>query len=119
MLPARTKKEHPTLEQLKTLFEQWRKERKHRDPIPPLLWNAAVSLSNQYSLHEICTCLRLNYNDLKARTKKRSECNTPAFIELPGISSDECTIEIEKPTGERMRIKGGCNVRELVREFFS
>ena len=113
MLPARTGKNHPALEELKALFEQWRKNRKHRDPIPPSLWNAAFSLSDQYSLHEISTCLRLNYNDLKARTKERSH-----FIELPAIPSDGCTIEIEKPAGEKMIIRGLYNVRELAREFY-
>jgi hypothetical protein len=118
MLPARTKKNHSTLEEVKSLFEQWRKDRKHRDIIPEALWDAAASLSGRYSLHEICTCLRLNYNDLKARTKNHVAIS-PAFIELTRVSSADCTIEMEKPTGERMRVKGSCTASELVRAFFS
>ncbi len=117
MLPARTGKNHPALEELKALFEQWRKNRKHRDHIPPSLWNAAVSLSDKHSLHEISTCLRLNYNDLKARIQK-STVIAPTFIELTGIASEEYTVEMEKPSGERIRVKGSCDITELVRTFF-
>jgi hypothetical protein len=36
----------------------------------------------------------------------------------PGTSLVECSIEMEKPSGERMRIRGACNVVELAREFW-
>jgi len=117
MLPARTQNNHLTVEEVKELFEEWRKNRKHREPIPPLLWNTAVALTQHHSLYEVSNYLRLNYNDLKARMQK-SSIVPPAFIELPVAASVECTIEIEKPTGERMRIKGNCNAVELAREFW-
>ena len=43
-----------------------------------------------------------------------------AFVELDPVTvTNECIIEMEKPTGERMRIKGSCNVAELARVFLT
>jgi hypothetical protein len=40
------------------------------------------------------------------------------FIELdPVTAATECTSEMEKPTGERMRARGACSVTELAKEF--
>lgn len=113
MVPAKRAKDQTALEQVQELFEQWRKGKSRRDPIPETLWEAAVSLTDGYSVNKIARRLRLNHNDLKNRARSRI-----AFIELPLAKSIECTIEIEKPTGERMRIKGNCNVAELAREFW-
>jgi hypothetical protein len=117
MLPARTPNSHPEMEEARELFEQWRKTRKHREPIPPLLWDMAVTLAGHHSLYEVSSCLRLNYNDLKTRIKK-TPVVAPAFIELTGIASEEYTVEMEKPSGERIRAKGRCTVTELIRAFF-
>jgi hypothetical protein len=113
MVPAKKAKDHTALEQVHDLFEQWRKGKTGRDPIPETLWEAAVSLTDGYSLNKIARRLHLNHNDLKNRVRSQF-----TFIELPVAASIECTIEIEKPTGERMRIKGNCNVAELAREFW-
>jgi hypothetical protein len=112
MLPAKRAKDHTALEQVHELFERWRKSKTGRDPIPETLWEAAVSLTDGYSVNKIARHLRLNHNDLKNRARGHI-----TFVELPLAASIECTIEIEKPTGERMRIKGNCNVVELAREF--
>jgi hypothetical protein len=112
MLPAKRAKEHTALEQVHELFERWRKSKTGRDPIPESLWKAAVSLTDGYSVNKIARRLRVNHNDLKNRARREI-----TFIELPAAKHIECTIEIEKPTGERMRIKGSCNVAELAREF--
>jgi len=117
MLPAQTQNNHLAMEEVKGLFDQWRRNRKHRDPIPPSLWDAAISLAKSYSLYEISRSLRLSYNDLKARMQKPSIVS-PAFIELAGIASAEYTVEMEKPSGERMRVKGQCTITELIRTFF-
>ena len=57
----------PTLEEVQRQFNGWRKSRKHRTPIPPRLWNAAVSLAGRYSTHKISITLRLNYTQLRKR----------------------------------------------------
>jgi hypothetical protein len=113
MLPAKRAKDHTALEHVHELFERWRKSKTGRDPIPETLWEAAVSLTGGYSVNKIARRLHLNHNDLKNRARSQI-----TFVELPLAASIECTIEIEKPTGERMRIKGSCNVAELAREFW-
>jgi hypothetical protein len=113
MVPAKRTKDYTALEEVHELFEQWRKGKTRRDPIPETLWEAAVSLTDGCSVNKIARRLHLNHNDLKNRSH-----NHIAFIELPLATPVECTIEIEKPTGERMRIKGNCNVVDLAREFF-
>ena len=113
MLPAKKAKDQPTLEHVHELFERWRKDKIGRDSIPDTFWEAAVSLTDGYSVNTIARRLRLNHNDLKVRSRSQI-----TFVELPLAARIECTIEIEKPTGERMRIKGGCNVAELAGELW-
>lgn len=50
----------PTLEDVRTQFETWRKTRKSRKPIPERLWQAAVKLSKSYLPSMICQALHLN-----------------------------------------------------------
>jgi hypothetical protein len=125
MLPVKKRNDHPTLEEIKELFDQWRKKKKGRDSIPEVLWAQAVSLTEHYSVHKISRYLRLNFNDVKARSEHGriapgKDDGAPAFVELDPIRvAIGYTIEMEKPTGERMRIKGNCNVAELAREFFA
>lgn len=118
MLPAKTEESHPTMEAVQELFDRWREKRKHRDPIPPALWEAALSLTARHSVYRIAKCLRLHYINLKARAEGRPFTRRgngiPSFIEIGPLSA---TIEFTKPTGERMTITGACNVAELVRVF--
>jgi len=117
MLPVE-KEDHPTLEAVQDLFGQWRREKKHHDPIPPALWDAALSLAADHSLYAIAKRLRLNYVNFKARTTARATATgVPAFIELGPVPAVDCTVELTKPSGERMTITGGCNVTDLVRVF--
>lgn len=123
MVPIEKEKDQPTLEEVQERFDVWRKEKKRRDPIPPALWESAVSLVGQYSINTVAKHFRLNYNELKMRTKgypivPADKKRSPAFIELATIRTIDCTIEMEKPSGERMRIRGSCNVVELARAFW-
>jgi hypothetical protein len=108
------------MEAVQELFDRWREKRKHRDPIPPALWEAALSLTASHSVYKIAKGLRLHYINLKARVEGRSalgrDNGAPAFIELDPLTA---TVEIAKPTGERMTITGSCNVAELVRVFLA
>jgi hypothetical protein len=117
MLPAKQAQSHPTIEYVQELFEEWRRRKKRRDPIPPSLWDAAVTLTDRHSIYRISRHLGLNFNELKARALRPA----PSFIELavaPCTGHIECSVEMEKPTGERMRIRGSCNLAELAREFW-
>jgi hypothetical protein len=113
MLPAKSE-DHSTLEAVQDLFDQWRKERKHRDPIPPSLWEAALSLTGVHSVYAVAKRLRLNYTNFKALAESRPARTTPAFIELSPLG---VTVEMTRPTGERMTIRGNCDVTELARVF--
>jgi len=117
MIPAVKGHDHPTLDEVRELFGRWRQNKRRRDPIPPALWKAAVSLTGAHSIHEVARYLRLNHNALKSRSHLTDSI---AFVEInPVTITTECTVEMEKPTGERMRIKGNCNVIELARAFLA
>jgi hypothetical protein len=78
----------PTLQQVSNLFESWRKTRQKRQPIPEQLWQAAISLSENHSIHQICKTLHLDHSKLKKRIRDTQESLpvindiTPTFIEL-------------------------------------
>jgi hypothetical protein len=57
----------PRLQDVSTIFAQWRSTRKPRSRIPEHLWQAAVDLAPFYSIHQIARALRLNYTELKHR----------------------------------------------------
>ena len=117
MLPVIHENNHPTLENVQELFEQWRKEKKFRDHIPPALWEAALSLADSHPVYTIAKRLRLNYTHFKALLGTRSALGRDkgtTFIELGTLTA---TIELTKPTGERMTITGNCDVAELARVF--
>jgi hypothetical protein len=119
MLPARRKKSDPTLEEVQALFAQWRARKRGREPIPALLWEAAVSLTDAHTVTMVARRLHLNHTELKSRSVSCRESGNIAFIELDPVTvATEYTVEMEKPTGERMRVRGACSVTELVREFF-
>jgi hypothetical protein len=104
----------PTLQQVSNLFESWRKTRQKRQLIPEQLWQAAISLSENHSIHQICKTLRLDHSKLKKRICDTQESLpvindiTPSFIELnlvdPPGSVCECRIEIENADGEKMKL---------------
>ena len=117
-------KMHPTLEEVKEQFAQWRRDKKGREKIPEALWAAAVSQTRRQPVFKVTEALRLNYNDLKERACKiATEASSgPAFVELKPVSAvmaTECVIEIEKP-GAKMKItlKGGFDTLELTKSFW-
>lgn len=115
-------------------FAAWRNAPKRSKKIPEDLWQAAVELSNEYSINQISKALRLSYTDLKKRVKMVSKENLPTvkpqprtkFIELgieSGSSAPECIIEMEDGSGAKMRIhlhgKTDLDLYELSRVFWS
>lgn len=106
--------QQPTFEDVTLLFKNWRATRKHkRSRIPDELWEAAAALSDQYTLHQISTTLRLNHTALKDQVASRAlEKNTTnvqqaCFLELPSPQpspASECLIEMKNRHGEKMRM---------------
>ena len=107
----------PTIEEVRQRFEQWRKSRKHRTPIPESLWEGAVGLCTDHSIYRISKSLRLDYNVLKKRVCYSHSASLPesvtsaAFVELDLKASApevECLVEREDKDGAKMKmhIKG-------------
>ena len=125
--------EHPTMEQVVHLFENWRSTRQKRQPIPELLWQSAVNLSPVYPTYKIARTLRLDYSKLKKRIE---DANTrrdniqdvpPAFVELElgtSIAANcECTLELKSSNGAQLKMhwKGdrGFDTLEMCNAFWS
>lgn len=67
----------PNLAQVRDQFENWRKTRQKRTAIPEALWDAAVSLSKDYSTLQISKALRLHYTTLKNRIQAEHRGSHP------------------------------------------
>ncbi|MBT6499407.1 MAG: hypothetical protein HOK67_05845 [Deltaproteobacteria bacterium] len=100
-----------TLATVKQQFKKWRDNRQHRRRIPDELWEAAASLSGQYSIHYISKSLGVNHSALRDRIASRSlskntEIQT-CFFELPPPltpPTSECLVEMENIHGDKMRM---------------
>lgn len=121
---------NPTLEEVQEKFKHWRRTRKSHRPIPKELWEAAVSLSADYSISQISKELILDYNALKRRvhTKKNdpvSKTQLSDFIELdfdkPAAVS-QCIVEMNDRSGATMTMqwkgKADFDLLELVKIFW-
>lgn len=121
-----------SLEQVQQRFESWRQRRKKRTRIPQTLWQAAVSLSEEYSINHLSKTLRVNYTALKKKVvtvqtskKETSGISSSPFIELPVPAAPltESTIEMIKSDGSVMRIQvtgvPGLNWVELSKAFWT
>lgn len=107
--PARSTK----LDGVHREFENWRRTRKPRSPIPEPLWALAVERARESGVHATARRLRLNYYSLKERVESAGRpgaAGPPAFVELvptglrPAGGAAECLIELEDPRGATMRI---------------
>jgi hypothetical protein len=52
---------------LQLTLAAWRKERKHREPIPEPLWRDMVRVARSYRPSPVAQALRVNYTALKRR----------------------------------------------------
>jgi len=100
------------IEPVRQELEAWRHTRKHREPIPPPIWQAMARLSRMHGISRVCQALRVNYSDLQRRVNplpkgslsKRSK--PPAFVELNVSPSTgvECVVEVED-RGAKMTLR--------------
>lgn len=111
-------KTQPTLEEVQRQFEGWRRRKGRRDRIPKALWKAAVSLSGQHTTNEISKLLHLNRTAVRERIRAHKQQEAaPAFIEFEARllqAIGECTIEMEKPGGVKMKICIKGNYSDIV-----
>ena len=106
------------LQQLSGRFEDWRRTRRRKLPIPEPLWAAAAELARSHGVCQTAQALRLEYKKLKQLTDgpagskpvPRRRAPAPAtFMELapPPTAAAECVIELEGPRGKlRIQWKG-------------
>src|ERR1044071_8949455 len=106
------------LQELRGRFEDWRRTRRGRLPIPEALWAAAAELARSHGVCQTAQVLRLEYKKLKRLTAgqagrkpgRRRRAPAPAtFMELAPLSTAaaECVIELEGPRGKlRIQWKG-------------
>jgi hypothetical protein len=106
-------------------FAQWRRTHAYGSRIPQALWDSAVELAAEYGVSRTAMSLKLGYYDLKKRLGARTSAGAlaqdggafPTFVEFTPAALDnacECTIELEKRDGSRMRIAvKGASVPDL------
>lgn len=97
-------------------LDSWRRSRSKLGPIPSPLWNEAAALARLHGVHPVARSLGLDYNALKRHVRAGSLAAStatpvapPAFVELALVPSSptlaECTAELERRDGARMRVK--------------
>ena len=102
--------------ELRRRLDSWRRSRAKLGPIPPPLWNDAAALARVQGIHPIARSLGLDYNALKRHVRAGKVAAITAmpvapsaFVELALVPSSpppaECTAELERRDGARMRIK--------------
>lgn len=101
----------PTFSEVQSKFAAWRKNKQNKR-IPEELWDAAITLSPEYSVHKISRGLSLSHAELKKRIASAEM--SPAYssnlshsfveIDIPQMHFTECIIEMEHRTGNKMRM---------------
>jgi hypothetical protein len=101
-----------TIDQVRTRFEAWRKNRQGKSPIPDELWSAAAELARKDGINRTAAELHLDGGKLKRLMVEKPTPGKrgPEFVELltpRAISIPECTIELEGRLGTvRIQLKG-------------
>ena len=101
-----------TIDEVRARFEEWRRNRKGKSPIPDELWSAAAQLARKDGINRTAAELHLDGGKLKRlmAEKTRPGKSAPAFVELltpRSVSIPECTIELEGRHGMvRIQLKG-------------
>lgn len=123
----KTEKPIPTLKSIQRRFKYWRKTRKASDTIPEKLWEAALTLTNEYSVNQIAKSLKLDYADLQERVvkgdirqnRKSEKIKENSFIEIdlknqlfPQPQKAGCSIEVTDNRGWKIKFSGH-NITEL------
>lgn len=120
------------LERVRVKFEEWRRTRIRGSRIPEDLWGEAIKLAGVYPLAQICQSLKVEFNHLKRRVENHRapvvSCTSagPRFIEMgPSrtMTELECTIEVQRCDGSRMRmsLRGAMeeHLIEMAKAFWS
>jgi hypothetical protein len=103
------------IEPVRRRIEHWRRVRERRSPMPAPLWAAAVALAAEHGIYPIARALRLNYETLKARVRRRADgehtgVRAARFVEvdgapLMGAPSAGSVIELSGADGAKLVIR--------------
>jgi hypothetical protein len=99
------------LDEVRRRLEQWRRRRSGKSGrIPHELWKMAADVAAACGAETTATRLKLdlarlrNWMDRQAGAVENAE---PTFVELPPLplgTAAECIVELEEPSGRRLRI---------------
>jgi len=112
----------PTLEEVRTRFETWRRGKKPRSRIPKSLWAAAVEVCKEQPIYRVCRALGLNYTELKRRVAQANSVSDTqhssrgSFVELSlGLEAQPvlCSIELESARGDKVKMSFAGKCRDL------
>jgi hypothetical protein len=102
------------LDDVRRQFERWREAHPPRTRIPEALWSLAVGLAREHGVYRVARELHLRYYSLKERVESGGQDSdlqmaAAGFVELVAKAKHdtpaiECTVELERRGGERMRI---------------
>lgn len=101
----------PSLEDVRSRFDQWRRTRQGKAPIPDELWSAAATVARRNGVNPTAVALHLDGGKLKRRmvASNRAARKEPpaAFVELlaPGLARSrselpESTLELDGRNGK-------------------
>ena len=101
------------LDEVRTRFENWRQNRRGKQPIPDELWSSAIEVARRNGVNPTAAALHLDGGKLKRRMVAADsvlgKAMPPTFVELmpPAVDLRECTIELEGRKGKlRIHWKG-------------
>jgi hypothetical protein len=90
-------------------FQDWRRQRTSRSPIPHHLWALAVGLAQRHGVSRTATILRLDYYRLKNRAEQAAPARprSPAFVSLPAplVPGKQCQFELDNGAGTILRVQ--------------
>ena len=107
----RSKSRALAIDEVRARFEEWRRNRHGKSPIPDELWSAAAELARKDGVNRTAAELHLDGGKLKRLmgAKTTSGKSAPTFVELltpRSVSVPECTIELEGRHGTiRIQLK--------------
>lgn len=96
----------------------WRRTRRKRSPMPPALWDAAVSLARTHGVYAIAQALRLSYETLKRRLEQAAEGGSlgrqaeTGFVEVPAA---QLAPSVEVASAGVVEITGSGGVKLVIR----
>ncbi len=118
----------PSVDDVRSRFEQWRRTRQGKARIPDELWSAAMELARRDGVYRTASALHLDGGKLKRRMSASqtlpSEPMPPAFVELMGSGAagrPEYTLELEGRHGKlRIHCQGAtaADLAELSRALW-